>query len=105
MANEGPGLRRKLVSVVTPCFNESGNVEQLIERIRAQFALLPEHDFEHILIDNASTDDTVARVRGVAVRHVGDLGESVIVQSARLIGNGKAARPLLSGDQIDDGKD
>lgn len=66
MANEGPGLRRKLVSVVTPCFNESGNVEQLIERIRAQFALLPEHDFEHILIDNASTDDTVARVKALA---------------------------------------
>lgn len=58
--------RRKLISVVTPCYNEAGNVEELHRRIAAQFAQLPDYDFEHIYIDNASTDDTVAAIRRVA---------------------------------------
>lgn len=68
MATLGPIIQRKLVSVVTPCFNESGNVEQLVERIRGQFAQLPNYDFEHIFIDNASTDDTVARIKALAAK-------------------------------------
>jgi polyisoprenyl-phosphate glycosyltransferase len=58
--------RRKLVSVVTPCYNEEGNVEELHRRIVAQFEQLPEYDFEHIYIDNASTDGTVAAIRRLA---------------------------------------
>ena len=58
--------RRKLISVVTPCYNEAGNVEELHRRIAAQFAQLPDYDFEHIYIDNASTDDTVSVIRRVA---------------------------------------
>ena len=54
---------RKLISVVTPCFNEAGNVEELHRRIVAQFEQLPGYDFEHIYIDNASTDGTVAAIR------------------------------------------
>lgn len=57
---------RKLISVVTPCFNEEGNVEELHRRIVAQFAQLPDCDFEHIYIDNASTDGTVAAIRRLA---------------------------------------
>ena len=58
----------KLISVVTGCYNEQDNVEPLIERIRAQFAALPQYRYEHILIDNASTDETVARVKAIAAR-------------------------------------
>ncbi len=57
---------RKLISVVTPCYNEEGNVEELHRRIVAQFAQLPDYDFEHIYIDNASTDGTVAAIRRLA---------------------------------------
>ena len=57
---------RKLISVVTQCFNEEGNVDELHRRIAAQFALLPGYDFEHIYIDNASTDGTVAAIRRLA---------------------------------------
>ena len=57
---------RKLISVVTPCFNEEGNVDELHRRIVAQFEQLPEYDFEHIYIDNASTDGTVAAIRRLA---------------------------------------
>lgn len=57
---------RKLISVVTPCFNEEGNVEELHQRIVAQLEQFPQYDFEHIYIDNASTDGTVAAIRRLA---------------------------------------
>jgi glycosyltransferase involved in cell wall biosynthesis len=56
---------RKLISVVTACFNEERNVEELHRRIAAQFEQLPGYDFEHIYIDNASTDGTLAEIRRV----------------------------------------
>lgn len=55
----------KLISIVTPCFNEGENIEELYERVRDTMATLP-YDYEHICIDNASTDDTVAKLRVLA---------------------------------------
>lgn len=55
-----------LISVVTGCYNEEGNVDELVARIRAQFDQLPGYDYEHILIDNASTDATVERIKALA---------------------------------------
>ena len=57
---------RKLISIVTPCYNEEGNVEELHRRIAAQMEQFPHYDFEHIYIDNASTDGTVATIRRLA---------------------------------------
>ena len=56
----------KLISVMTPCFNEEGNVEELHRRIAAVFDTLPQYDWEHILIDNASRDSTPAILRRMA---------------------------------------
>lgn len=61
-------IKKKLISVVTPCYNEEGNVDELHQRIAAQFALLPDYDFEHIYIDNASTDGTVQKVKALAAK-------------------------------------
>jgi glycosyltransferase involved in cell wall biosynthesis len=58
----------KLISVVTGCYNEADNVEPLYERIREQFARLPGYRYEHIFIDNASTDGTVERIKAIAAR-------------------------------------
>ena len=59
---------KPLVSVVTACYNEEENVGPLYERIRAQFAALDRYRYEHIYIDNASTDGTVARVKAICAR-------------------------------------
>jgi glycosyltransferase involved in cell wall biosynthesis len=56
----------KLISVVSPCYNEEGNVEILVERVRELFANLPQYRYEHIIIDNHSTDRTVDILRGIA---------------------------------------
>lgn len=55
----------KLLSIVTPCYNEEGNVEELAARIAATMATLP-YDYEHIFIDNHSADSTVALVKSMA---------------------------------------
>src|SRR5678815_1274574 len=63
---------RRLISILTPCFNEEENVRPLYERIRAVFDRLPEYRYEHVFIDNASTDRTVDILREIAAldRHV-----------------------------------
>lgn len=50
------------VSIVTPTRNEEDNVEELYQRIRTAMSGCGV-DYEHIYIDNASTDTTVERVK------------------------------------------
>jgi glycosyltransferase involved in cell wall biosynthesis len=61
-------LHRPHISVLTPCYNEEGNVELLYERIRAVFDKLGEYSYEHVFIDNASTDATASIMRRLAAR-------------------------------------
>ena len=55
----------KLISVVTPCYNEEDNVLDLYDRVKRVMANL-DYEYEHIFIDNASTDSTVKILRGLA---------------------------------------
>lgn len=57
--------KTKRVSIVTPCYNEEDNIEELHRRIAAVMALQP-YDYEHICIDNSSTDGTVAKIKALA---------------------------------------
>lgn len=68
-AAEAPPRARTLISVVTPVFNEEDNVADCYRAVRAVFEReLPDCDREHIFCDNASTDGTVARLRGLCAR-------------------------------------
>ncbi|MFN8412658.1 MAG: glycosyltransferase family 2 protein [Anaerolineales bacterium] len=58
-------MRKRLISVVTPCFNEEENVVELYQRIQKVFAN-SKYQYEHIFIDNASTDHTVSLIRSLA---------------------------------------
>jgi len=60
-------LENKLISIVTPCFNEVENVDELYRRITAVMATLP-YNYEHIFIDNASTDATVSKIKNIALQ-------------------------------------
>lgn len=57
---------RKVISVVTPCYNEQGNVRELARQVAEVFAGLPQYDYELIFADNCSTDDTLAELRSLA---------------------------------------
>jgi glycosyltransferase involved in cell wall biosynthesis len=65
--SDAPPVRR-LIGILTPCYNEEANVEVLYERVRAVFAKLDGYTYEHLFIDNASTDRTVAILREIAAR-------------------------------------
>lgn len=58
---------KKLISIVTPCFNEAQNINELCERIRTTMdPLKRKYDYEHIIVDNASTDETVPAAKILA---------------------------------------
>lgn len=57
---------RRLISVVTPCYNEVGNVRPLYERVQQVFSQHDEYSYEHVFIDNASTDGTADVLRELA---------------------------------------
>jgi polyisoprenyl-phosphate glycosyltransferase len=97
----------KLISVVSPCYNEEGNVEELTDRVRALFSEMPQYRYEHIIIDNHSSDNTVEILRSIAAR---DPNVKVIVnarnfghlrspQHALLEAKGDAVAVLLSDMQ------
>ena len=52
-----------LISVMTPCYNEADNIEELCRRVRAVMSSIGGVEWEHVLIDNASTDNTVEIIR------------------------------------------
>ena len=63
--NSSKNKKIKKISILTPCFNEVKNIVELSERIRLTVAKLP-YDYEHIFIDNCSTDGTVDKLRILA---------------------------------------
>jgi glycosyltransferase involved in cell wall biosynthesis len=68
----------KLISVVTPCYNEEENVDEIYQQIKAVFANIKDYRYEHVFIDNASTDKTVALLRVIAQK---DTNVKVIVNA------------------------
>jgi glycosyltransferase involved in cell wall biosynthesis len=68
----------KKISIVTACYNEQENVAALCETVREVFSRLPEYIYEHIFIDNASSDETVKILKSIAQ---GDKRVKVIVNS------------------------
>lgn len=57
--------KSKLISVVTPCYNEEGNIEGIYLRVKEIFQKL-NYEYEHIFIDNSSKDNTVAQLKKLA---------------------------------------
>lgn len=68
----------KTISIITPCFNEEENVEELYNRVRAVMVKVGRYKYEHIFIDNNSSDRTVAVLKQIAQQ---DRNVKVIVNS------------------------
>ena len=56
---------RKKISIVTPTFNEEQNVEKLCKLISEELNKT-NYDYEHIVIDNCSTDNTVKILKKIS---------------------------------------
>ena len=56
----------KLISVVTPCFNEQDNILELYDRVKSVFnKQLKNYTYEHIFIDNSSTDKSIEIIKEI----------------------------------------
>jgi glycosyltransferase involved in cell wall biosynthesis len=51
---------------MTPCFNEADNVRDVYERVRSAMLKVGTYPYEHIFIDNASTDGTSTILEQIA---------------------------------------
>lgn len=93
-------MGKKLISFCIPCYNESENVELLYQKLKLEIATLREkYDFEIIFEDNASTDDTILKLRKLAE---GDKEVKVIL-NARNFGpmkNGSYIMFQANGDAV-----
>jgi glycosyltransferase involved in cell wall biosynthesis len=59
---------KKLISIVTPTFNEEKNIYALTKEISIQMNN-SDLDYEHIIIDNASTDNTQEVIRKLCLEN------------------------------------
>ncbi len=91
---------RKLISVVTPCYNEFHTVRDCYATVRDIFATqLPEYDHEHVFCDNASTDGTPEVLRELAAQ---DPRVKVILNARNFGGNRSTFNGIMrtSGDAV-----
>ncbi len=89
----------KTISIVTPCFNEEGNVGEVYERVRDLMLRLGKYRYEHIFIDNASRDATFAVLREIAAAD----SNVKVIGNARNFGHVRSPMHALlqaSGDAI-----
>ncbi len=77
----------KRITIISPCYNEANNVAICHAAIKALFdGPLQGYEREHIFADNASTDATVATLRGIAATD----------PAVRIIVNARNVGPLRS---------
>ncbi|HEX4958210.1 MAG TPA: glycosyltransferase family 2 protein [Lacibacter sp.] len=59
-------MKKKRISIVSPCYNEQDNIRELYQQVQEVIGQYPDYIFEHIFIDNDSTDTTVDILRELA---------------------------------------
>jgi len=57
---------KKSISILTPCYNEEANIASLIGAVKTVFQKLPDYNYEHVFIDNHSTDKSLEILRTIA---------------------------------------
>jgi glycosyltransferase involved in cell wall biosynthesis len=78
MTSSSKTKKKKLISIVTPCLNEEGNVMEVYQRVKNAFSELKDYNYEHIFMDNYSTDNTLKILKGIAKK---DKRVKIIVNS------------------------
>ena len=69
----------KKISIVASCYNEELNLDEFYKRVSEQFNKFKnKYDFEFILVDNGSTDNTAQKLRELAAK---DKRVKVIINS------------------------
>jgi len=57
---------KKTITILTPTFNEKGNIDELYNRISKITKKNHKYNFVHLFVDNASSDGTVDKIKQIA---------------------------------------
>ncbi len=98
------------ISIVVPVYDESGNIQPLVEEVRR--ALQGRLRYELIFVDDGSRDETFQEILGaaeqdprvVALRHAGNRGQSAAVRTG-VAAAGAPIVAVLDGDGQNDPQD
>jgi glycosyltransferase involved in cell wall biosynthesis len=71
-------MKMKLISIVTPCYNEEENILEIYNQVKEVINKFPQYRYEHIFIDNASKDNTVNILKEIAQK---DKNIKIIINS------------------------
>lgn len=95
--NDRGDLSRKLISVIVPAYNESDCVDELARQLALVFNAEPSYDWEAIIIENGSTDDTWPKLQAI---HSRDSRFKVVrlARNFRMDGGLTAGLDYVSGD-------
>jgi dolichol-phosphate mannosyltransferase len=92
--------RRKLISIVSACYNEEQTVAELHARIQKLFTVIPELDYELIFVDDASQDNSAQEF----AKLLKDDPRVYVVQLSRNFGNPQycylAGMTIAKGDAV-----
>jgi glycosyltransferase involved in cell wall biosynthesis len=100
----------KKISVITPAFNEALSIESCVFALRKLMQeSLPQYEYEHIVSDNASTDETIAILKLLAkedknlkvLSNSRNIGPFRNMWSGMKFSTGDAVIPLLPADLQD----
>ena len=58
-------MGKKIISIISPCYNEESNIEELYQRVKKVIDKNVNYDYEYIFIDNASTDQTAKKIKNI----------------------------------------
>lgn len=87
----------KKISICIPCYNEEENVVKAFERVKRITSRLKNYDFEYILVDNGSLDNT-----GTLIKRIAEKNKDVVgIFLSRNFGpeaSGQAGLDIMSGD-------
>ena len=62
-------MAKKTVSIMIPCYNEEENIAAITDAVAAQMEQLPQYDYEVVVIDNCSTDNTRPLLREICAKN------------------------------------
>lgn len=98
------------LTIITPCYNEEASVLDCAKEVqKIMSVMLPKVKYEHIFIDNASTDNTVAELRKIAglsknvkvIVNSRNVGPFRNIYAAMAKASGRAVIPMLPADLQD----
>jgi polyisoprenyl-phosphate glycosyltransferase len=97
MMTEEMSLTQKIISIVIPAYNESDCVDELAQRLKKVMDGEVNYEFEVIVVENGSTDDTFEKLK---IIHEGDSRFKVLklARNFRMDGGLTAGLSAIRGD-------